>query len=327
MATAHRQTRLRADGRMLTGPVLVYGDVAPSYRERFEPGSIALDNAISANLNHDRLQSIGWHPNGGLTLTDTPEALTMRLELPPIPAADRALAEIQAGKLTGLSVEYQALRERADDAGVMVVQSAVLSGIGLVREPAYKQSRVRLRRGTWARGRVMPEGVRACHCVEPDCATVSFDDTAFAGTVADVEAGERDLIAHTGGFGPQFVLGTVKAGGMAVSLGDGGELVMELAASAALSAAGVALAASLESSGPVVRPLIDDSQSTFTDTDGNRHYTDAHVTSLLVKTARNPDGWEGVEIVGEPPEAPEPPRPEPPRPRSEGYRGGLYLWL
>jgi len=139
---------------MLTGPVLVYGDVAPSYRERFEPGSIALDSAVSVNLGHERDKSIGWHPNGGLTLTDDSEALTMRLELPPIPAADRALAEIQAGKLTGLSVEYQALRERADDAGVMVVERAMLSGIGLVREPAYKQSRVRLRGKPWARGRV-----------------------------------------------------------------------------------------------------------------------------------------------------------------------------
>jgi len=164
----------------------------------------------------------------------------------------------------------------------------------------------------------MPEGVRNCGCVGPECDKVSFEPDAFDSTAAAVGAGERDLVAHTGGFDPQHVLAAVSAGGMVVDLADGG-LIFELAASAAGTAAGVALAASMDSSGPVVRPLIDDEQSTYTDADGIRHYTDAHVSSLLIKTAQDPSGWKGVELVDD--------APEPPRPRSEGYRGGLYLWL
>ena len=62
---------------------------------------------------------------GGLTLQDTAEALVVRAVLPEIPAADRALTDVQAGRLRGFSVEFNAVSERRE-AGLRVVERADL---------------------------------------------------------------------------------------------------------------------------------------------------------------------------------------------------------
>ena len=105
---------LRAEGRRLSGTVLRYGDVSPSHRERFEPGALRLAEAVHLDLAHDPERAVAWHPGGGLHLDNGRQALTMRAELPPLPAADRALAEVRAGRANGLSVEFRALAERRE---------------------------------------------------------------------------------------------------------------------------------------------------------------------------------------------------------------------
>ena len=57
-------------------------------------------------------------------------------DLPPIPAADRALDEVRTGKVGGLSVEFRAVKESIVD-GIRVIHEAVLSGVGLVAMPSY----------------------------------------------------------------------------------------------------------------------------------------------------------------------------------------------
>ncbi len=114
MAAVERRTaatEIRVEGRRLTGTVMKYGDVSPSHRERFEPGSLRMAEAVHLDLDHDPERAVAWHPGGGLALAGGSDAITMRAELPPIPAADRALAEVRAGKVTGLSVEFRAVRE------------------------------------------------------------------------------------------------------------------------------------------------------------------------------------------------------------------------
>ena len=133
---------LRAEGRRLSGTVLRYGDVSPTHKERFAPGSIRLAEAVHLDLAHDPERAVAWHPGGGLTLDNGRESLTMRAALPPIPAADRALAEIRAGRVNGLSVEFRALKE-SRDGEIRVIEDAVLAGIGIVRAPSYGASRGR----------------------------------------------------------------------------------------------------------------------------------------------------------------------------------------
>ena len=99
---------LRAEGRRLSGTVLHFADVSLSHRERFAPGSIVLGESVHLDLFHDAERAVAWHPGGGLELRIEPDAIRMSAELPPIPAADRALAEIRSGKVNGLSVEFVA---------------------------------------------------------------------------------------------------------------------------------------------------------------------------------------------------------------------------
>ena len=135
---------LRVEGRKLTGTVLNYGEVSPSHRERFEPGSIRMAEAVILDLFHDPERAVAYQPGGGLELVDGERSLELTAELPPIPAATRALEEIRTGKVTGLSVEFRALKE-SRDGGVRVIEEAELAGIGLVAKPSYQNSRVEAR--------------------------------------------------------------------------------------------------------------------------------------------------------------------------------------
>ena len=78
-------TELRVEGRKLSGVVMNYGEVSPSHRERFEPGSLRMADAVHLDLFHDPERAVAWHPGGGLVLHNGRDALTMRAELPPIP--------------------------------------------------------------------------------------------------------------------------------------------------------------------------------------------------------------------------------------------------
>ena len=118
---------IRVEGRKLTGTVIRYGEVSPSHKERFAPGSIRMAGAVHLDLNHDRERVVAYHPGGGLELSSGVRTLELVAELPPIPAADRALEEIRAGKVTGLSVEFRALKESRVD-GVRVIEEAGIVG-------------------------------------------------------------------------------------------------------------------------------------------------------------------------------------------------------
>ncbi|MDE0378661.1 MAG: HK97 family phage prohead protease [Rhodospirillales bacterium] len=137
-------TELRAEGRRLSGTVIAYGDVAPSWRERFEPGALRMASAVSLNIEHDRLRAVAWTPGGGLDLEDSEEALRMVAEIPPIPAGDVALELVRRGVAKGLSIGFHAEAERRE-AGLRVIERAELRTIGIVRAPAYRESRVEAR--------------------------------------------------------------------------------------------------------------------------------------------------------------------------------------
>ena len=144
MERTFRATEFRTEGRRLSGQVLSYGDVSPTHRERFLPGAFSFDS-VPLNYRHNQLCAIGWHPGGGVEIRDTEAALTMAAELPPLPAADRALAEVRAGKLSGLSVEFIAEMEKREN-GIRIIERARLVGVGLVDAPSYPGSVVEARR-------------------------------------------------------------------------------------------------------------------------------------------------------------------------------------
>ena len=133
----------RADGRTLTGAALNYGDVArlPFGREVFDSqpfGDVsALD--VIANVQHDRRRPIARTGGGGLLLTDSPERLIVRADLPNTRDADDALELVKTGVLRGWSIEFNPERE-SQDGDLRRIHRAGLSGLGLVDRPAYRQS-------------------------------------------------------------------------------------------------------------------------------------------------------------------------------------------
>ena len=136
----------RAEGRTVAGIAMRYGDISPTHRERFEPGAFRFADTVHLDIGHDPERALAWRPGGGLELDDGDDALRLSADLPGIPAAERALAEIRAGKRSGLSVEFKAIKERREG-NIRVIEEALLGGIGLVASPSYSAARVELREG------------------------------------------------------------------------------------------------------------------------------------------------------------------------------------
>ena len=135
---------LRVEGRKLSGVVMRYGEISPSHRERFAPGSLRLANVVHLDLDHDPERAVAWLPDGGLDLASDDEAMRLSATLPPIPGADRALDDVRTGKVGGLSVEFRALKETVVD-GIRVIEEAELTGVGLVKRPSYSGASVEAR--------------------------------------------------------------------------------------------------------------------------------------------------------------------------------------
>ncbi|MCY4156223.1 MAG: HK97 family phage prohead protease [Gammaproteobacteria bacterium] len=288
-------------GRALAGIALPWETRAEKLNERFERDSIELAAAgVCFNIGHDVEKVIAW-TGAGLSVESRAAGLHIEAQLAQAnPVAMRAMRMVKRG-VRGLSIEFRAVRERREDDGQRVIQSAILSGVALHGQPIYRTS-VELRGKRWARSRVMPNNIRSCSCVGGDCDSVDFGEGAFDNTIKLVADGERDLVAHTGGFSPDKVLASAGAGTLAVSIGEAGELVAEIDEKAANTPAGRMLAESNDATAPVLRPLIDDSRSEFRDEGNVRVYSSAWISSLLLKVAQDADGWERIEIGGREPD-------------------------
>ena len=146
---------MRAEGRRLSGVALRYGDTAQSHRERFEAGSLRLDDHDFPRLGTQRdgpRPGVGarWRTRAGRT---DPTRCAWTATLPPLPAGDRALEEVRAGKVTGLSIRFRPVRERMEN-GIRIIEEALLRGIAITRAPSYhrqpRRSPVRRKRQNMA---------------------------------------------------------------------------------------------------------------------------------------------------------------------------------
>ena len=299
--TAERRpaaTELRVEGRKLSGVVMNYGEVSPSHRERFEPGSLRMADAVHLDLFHDPERAVAWHPGGGLVLDNGRDALTMRAELPPIPAADRALDEIRSGAVRGLSVEFRPVKERRD-ADIRVIEDAVLTGIGIVHAPSYKQSNVEARRrsGRTLRARIPADETFACEC---------NTDTRWARVIKPAmdqmwkESFEEGTRATVGAYLENYgtpIASTARGTLRGRIRGIGGyEVDIDLPD----SDAGRALLAAWDDSGLVVRPFIADQEATLIE--GVREITSGRLRAVIITSTDAREGWPNPELVTTPEE-------------------------
>ena len=305
--TAERRlsgTELRAEGRRLSGTVMRYGDVSPSHRERFEPGSLRMAAAVHLDLFHDPERAVAWHPGGGLALDNGSDSITLRAELPPLPAADRALAEIRAGRAGGLSVEFRAIRERREG-GLRVIEAAELRGIGIVRSPSYVASRVeaRARSGRTLRATVPVDADLVCECIaqggsgsactgmvkfqkevaEPMAAMIR---SAFEEAQAGIQ-GNDVLAVHKDYSG---VVASARRGTLRAVPGARG---LDIEADLPSGRVGDDVVAASETAGVIARPLVDyDAPETeYTDTPEGRIVSRAKVRAFLIGSTDSRGGW------------------------------------
>lgn len=289
---------LRAEGRVLVGPAIKYGDISLSHRERFERGAFALDGRTRwLNLRHDPEKALAW-TGAGLTIEDRADGLHVRAELAAIPAADRALADVQAGRLTGFSVEFRALSERRDS-GVRVIERADLDGVGLVGAPSYQQSTVELRARS---GRTMratiPSGRNvACRCSGAGCKFARISGEAMQEAFDDAFAEfKRETIAAFGSF--DSPLASVSSGtlrGRILRNGDG-QVEIDIPE----GVAGTATVAAHEAAGLVVRPVIDTDGAVSALEGETRVYSRAPIRAFIASATDQRSGWPSPELIATP---------------------------
>ena len=285
---------LRAEGRRLSGVVMKYGDVSPSHRERFEPGALRMAESVHLDLHHDPERAVAWFPGGGLAIENGRDSVTMRAELPPIPAADKAIAEIKAGRANGLSVEFHAVRERRDG-DLRVIQDAILSGIGIVKAPSYGGSRVEARRrsGRSMRARIPADETVACECAGQDTRWARVIQPAMEKMWKDsFEGGTKAVVgAYLENYGTP-IASTARGTLRGRIRGIGGfEVDIDLPD----SEAGRALLAAWEDSGLVVRPFIADQTSVVVD--GVREITGGRLRALILTSTDAREGWPTPAII------------------------------
>ena len=192
---------VRAEGRSIRGTVIRYGELSPSHRERFSVGSLQRSGDVWLDLAHDPERVVCWE-GAGLTFAETRDALTLRAEVPRTVPGDLALSGVRDGSRAGLSVEFEATRERREpQTGVRIVEAARLFGVGLVKAPSYPGSRVEARQRTAdvLSGDVKLGGNLSCQCRGPDCDYVNFAPDAFDDALSEVERGDREVPAFLSG--------------------------------------------------------------------------------------------------------------------------------
>ena len=295
MAERRTTGELRAEGRRrLTGTVLDYADTSPSHRERFAPGSVRLGASVHLDLFHDSERAVAWYPGGGLTLEDGPDALRMSAVLPPIPAADRALAEVprSSGKTTGLSVEFEALQERREH-GVRILESAELHGIGIVKSPSYGRSRVEARqRSGFSLRSFIPGKTRLdCECSGGECSYAEFSDPIVK-RMMDIAFDEStNLIAVLKDY--QTPLAGVGRGTLIRTDDAGFEIILPD------SPAGRAVVDADQAAGVVVRPFLDSRKPVGRKVGDTMVYDGEPpaVRALVVSSTDKRAGWPAPKIV------------------------------
>ena len=144
------EIRAEATGRTITGIVMPYGKVSQSHREQFEPGSLRPTERGLVHVEHDRSRPISAWP-GGVELRDTDEGLEVTINVDDNEVGNTALAEVRAGKLQSLSVEFNRAKSTLIN-GIRIISDARLFGVGLVTRASYSGTGVQVRnqkRGAW----------------------------------------------------------------------------------------------------------------------------------------------------------------------------------
>ena len=126
----------------LSGTVIRYGDEAERHGavHIVEPGALRYSDVI-VNLQHDRTKPVARQGTDFLQLSDSDTQFDLSLTYPPTPYGNEARALVNAGLLSGLSMEIDISKDRWEG-NRRYIEKADLWGVGIVDRPAFPQSRL-----------------------------------------------------------------------------------------------------------------------------------------------------------------------------------------
>lgn len=283
MNTEHRSgVEFRVLGRTLSGVAMRYGDFSPDFGERFQTGAFGeVPIVIPINIQHDP-QMIAAE---SAILIDTPRELRVRADLP---EGSAALKLVRRGVLNGFSVEFHAERERRE-AGVRVIERAVLSGLALVDKGAYPAAtpevRARGDRGgrlDTLRGRIPAGRKVACRCSPGKCLDAIFEAGSLDGAVT-----KDEILAIVGEYSD--AVASKKRGGVRMWTGPDGSL--EYAVDVPNTVRGQALVDTMKTAPVYGRPYLDVDASDLTIADDVATYKRAEVRAITIGPTDASDGW------------------------------------
>ncbi len=294
MATERRYGgEVRAEGRRLVGRAMVYGEVSPSHRERFDAGAFDVADGRTRwlDLGHDRAAVLAHTANGGLILNDTAAALEVLAELPEIPAADIALERVRAGDLRGFSVEFDCVEESLEN-GIRVVRRADLAGIGLVRSPSYPSAGAEAREaGGWSFLETRARGFRgyripfrkklSCGCHRGECDTIAIENARVSDSALLVAGSYAKAVA------------SVKRGSLRVRMSDDGiDLDVDDLAATTFGREVIEQAAVVPL---VIRPIFTDA-SDYSEAGGVATYRLMEIRGFVIGSTDADGGWQPLEL-------------------------------
>ena len=125
------ELRFDSETRQLSGIAVPYGEITPSYNERFAPGSVTLDANALLLWQHDQREPVGKILNG----RDKDNAFHFDAFISDT-ARGRDAATLAADGVLSLSVGF-IMRDAAVVDGVTEVRDALVKEISLVSFPAY----------------------------------------------------------------------------------------------------------------------------------------------------------------------------------------------
>lgn len=275
---------------------MVYGAVAPGYRERFEPGGLVdMADPFALVMQHDTSLVIATTADV-LTVADSPAAFEARAELDPDSAA---LTLVRSGALTGMSVGFVAHRERRDERGLRVVERYSYDHLGLVDRPGYPEATVEVRARWNAAQRVaryrssVPTGRRMrCECSGPDVSFAEFTADAFRSALGEASASGADITACFGSY--ENVIASTSKGTLRLGVAGGGALTVDV--DIPDTALGHRLLDAEHDAGTVARPFVDDpdgTRSEIVEADGEtvRRWRKPRLRAVVLTATDAREGW------------------------------------
>ena len=273
-----------------------YGAVSPQFKERFEPGAFTFNpDGVILNAMHDRRKPLARYPGGGLELIDSPKELRISATLPPTRDGDDTLELVRRKILKGLSIEFDAKRERSVG-GIRVISQAVLGGIGVVDRAAYKTTTVEVRQRLGRIKATIPYN-RALDCrCKRGCDTATFKPGAFAAYIDDPD---QEILAIRSSYSD--TLGSKKAGSLRfLDTPEGLTLEIDIPE----TAAGKDLVESVGAVRILARPVWDDSLSGFVQEGTTAIVEAASLRAILLGATDSDKGWPSVAFTPEKRSAP-----------------------